>query len=438
MPLIKVKELQDLTHKEKQKILNRNAPSQARPREEDTVPSVLQAVRKKGDKAVQQYNKKWDKIESSPLYYPQEKMVEALDRVSPEILAAMQKASQEIRAFHKKQIPKGYRLKRKKRELGVRYVPHERVALYVPGGKALYPSTVLMGAIPAKLAGVGELTILTPANNEGKVDDIVLAAASLAKVDGLYAAGGAQAVAAASYGTETLQPVSLIVGPGNYYVTRAKWLVNQDERIAIDSPAGPSEVLVLAESVIPPEWVAADLLSQAEHGEDSVAILVTPDAHFAQSVVKALENRLAEDTERNSIKKEAIKRFGNILVSKDLEEAVAFANLYAAEHLQIMTRHDDYVLDRILNAGSVFVGPYAPVAVGDYASGTNHILPTSGLAGLFSGLSVDSFYKRFTYQKLTSKGLADLAPVIETLAQIEGLSEEHGRSVQLRLDSYKG
>jgi histidinol dehydrogenase len=364
-------------------------------------------------------------------------MVEALDRVSPEILSALQKASQEIRAFHKKQIPRGYRLKRKKRELGVRYVPHERVALYVPGGKALYPSTVLMGAIPAKLAGVDDLTILTPANHEGRVDDIVLAAASLAKVDGLYAAGGAQAVAAASFGTETLQPVSLIVGPGNYYVTRAKWLVHQEERIAIDSPAGPSEVLIVAENVVPPEWVAADLLSQAEHGEDSVAILVTPDADFARQVVQALEARLAEDTERNSIKKEAIKRFGKVLVAKDLEEAVDFANLYAAEHLQIMTRHDDYVLNKIGNAGSVFVGPYAPVAVGDYASGTNHILPTSGLAGPFSGLSVDSFYKRFTYQKLTPKGLEDLSSVVETLAQIEGLSEEHGRSVQIRLDSLK-
>jgi histidinol dehydrogenase len=290
-----------------------------------------------------------------------------------------------------------------------------------------------MGVIPAKLAGVKNIIILSPPGPTGRVNDYVLAAAALTEANGLYAAGGAQAVAAACYGTQTLKPVSMIIGPGNNYVMRAKWQLSLQENLAIDSPAGPSEVLIIAEDVVPPEWVAADLLSQAEHGEDSPAILVTTDRNFGQRVKEALSKRLAENTPRNKIKSKAIDSSGSILVVNTLDEAIDFANRFAPEHLQIMTRKDSYVLSKITRAGSVFVGPYSPVAAGDYASGTNHILPTSGLAGIYSGLSVDTFYRTFTYQKLSKKGLARIAPTIRVLSQVEGLDEEHGRSVELRL-----
>lgn len=431
--MIKLKEYQKLNKKELEQILKRNPLTKSGPLE-TTVASIIKSVAKGGDKSVQKYNKKWGS-EADPLLYGESDFVTALSQIDPEIKNALGRAAREIRNFHRKQIRKNIRVKNMHKELGMRFVPHERVAVYVPGGKALYPSTVLMGVIPARLAGVKEVSLLTPAGEKGKVSDIILAAAALADADNLYAAGGAQAIAAAAYGTAELKKVSMIVGPGNNFVNQAKWQVSTEENIAIDSPAGPSEVLIIAEDLVEPSWIAADLLSQAEHGEDSAAILCTTSKKFAQEVEGEIKNRLSENSRRNSIKKSSISNYSYILLFDSLDQIIHFSNRYAPEHLQIITRNDNYVLDRIQNAGSVFVGPYSPVAAGDYCSGTNHILPTSGMAGQYFGLSVESFYKRFTYQKLGKKALASLADTIDILSTVEGLDEEHGRSVNMRLDS---
>jgi histidinol dehydrogenase len=433
--LINIFNLSQIPSKILRNLMQRNPPMQISSKGvfDRDVASILKQVKAKGDLAVQRLNQKWSKKKADPLFYREVDFVSALSAIPVDVKDSLINAAREIRTFHKRQIRKDIKCKIRGRELGRRFLPHERVAVYVPGGKALYPSTVLMGVIPAKLAGVKNIIILSPPGPTGRVNDYVLAAAALTEANGLYAAGGAQAVAAACYGTQTLKPVSMIIGPGNNYVMRAKWQLSLQENLAIDSPAGPSEVLIIAEDVVPPEWVAADLLSQAEHGEDSPAILVTTDRNFGQRVKEALSKRLAENTPRNKIKSKAIDSSGSILVVNTLDEAIDFANRFAPEHLQIMTRKDSYVLSKITRAGSVFVGPYSPVAAGDYASGTNHILPTSGLAGIYSGLSVDTFYRTFTYQKLSKKGLARIAPTIRVLSQVEGLDEEHGRSVELRL-----
>ncbi len=419
--------------KERMEILQRN-PVNLAGSFDPQVSSILRSVRRAGDLAVQKYNKQWGGAQSHPLLYTKEDFLRALQRIDDPVREALREAAKEIRQFHRHQVRKNIRMQKNGKELGVRFVPHKRVAVYVPGGKALYPSTVLMGVIPARLAGVSEVVVLSPAAADGLVHDVILAACALAEADALYGAGGAQSIGAAAYGTAALAPVTMIVGPGNNFVTRAKWQVNQEDRVAIDSPAGPSEVLILAEAVVSPEWLAADLLSQAEHGSDSMAILATADESLANDVAKAVAERLRQKSRRLEHKLKSIQEYGHILLFPSLEEMIHFSNDFAPEHLQIITKRDDYILERIVNAGSVFIGPYSPVAAGDYCSGTNHILPTSGMAGLYSGLNVETFYKRFTYQKLEKKGLARLRSTIDTLSQTEGLDEEHGRSVHIRFD----
>lgn len=433
--MIKIAHLFKLRGKDLDRLIDRNPPMPFEKGRifDSEVASIIKKVKKGGDRAVQQYNLKWSKTKATPLVYTEEDFVRALSRVPGKIRDAISGASREIRSFHKRLIRKNIKYKVRGSELGIRYIPHENVAVYVPGGKALYPSTVLMGVIPAKLAGVKNILVLSPPGPDGRVNDYVLAASALVEVNSLYATGGAQAVAAAVYGTNSIRPVSMVAGPGNNYVMRAKWQLSVEEKITIDSPAGPSEVLIIAERALPAKWLAADLLSQAEHGEDSPCLLITPDEEFARHIQEELKIRLSEKTRRNQIKKKAIQGQGMILICKDLDEAIDFSNLYAPEHLQIITYRDKYVLDRIINAGSVFVGPFSPVAAGDYASGTNHILPTGGMAGLYSGLSVETFYKSFTYQNLSKKRLSDIAPIISTLSEVEGLDEEHGRSVDIRL-----
>jgi histidinol dehydrogenase len=304
----------------------------------------------------------------------------------------------------------------------------DRVGCYIPGGRAVYPSTVLMTVIPAKVAGVGEVFIATPPGKEMKVPPVTLVAADIAGCNQVFKAGGPWGIAALAYGTGTVPRVDKIVGPGNKYVTAAKMIVYG--RVDIDSPAGPSEALILADHSGDGTIIAFDFLSQIEHDPDSAAVLVTTSPRLAEEVCLAL-NREFESLPRKEILESSLARHSRILIAADMERAIDFANEYAAEHLQIITEDPFFILNKIRHAGSIFLGPYAPVPAGDYASGTNHVLPTGQCARMFSGLSVDDFIKKPTFQYLSKEGLSRLRPVVTTLAKAEGLPM-HARAVEAR------
>ncbi|TGM98623.1 histidinol dehydrogenase [Leptospira dzoumogneensis] len=390
---------------------------------------ILDQVREGGDKAVYELTQKFDRIKPEKLVYP---VSEWKGKADPELVAALEKAKENIEIFHKAQIPADLDVKVSGNTLGIRYTPIESVTVYAPGGKALYPSTILMGVIPAKIAGVKNIQIVTPPQKEG-IPDGLYAAAKIAGADSIVTVGGAQGIAAASYGTETISRSEFVIGPGNKFVTAAKVLLSGQGVIGIDSPAGPSEVLVIADNFANPNWVAADLLSQAEHGEDSAAILCTDSLEFAKKVSAEIDKALKERPKREAIKRASIENESWILVFSNLEECVNFSNLYAPEHLEIQTENYHELFKKITHAGSVFLGPYSPVAMGDYISGTNHILPTAGGSRIFSSLGVLTFLKRVTYQEVTRDSLEKLYPYVKVLSEFEGLDEEHGNSVKVRL-----
>lgn len=358
----------------------------------------------------------------------------------PETLAAFTRAAANITAFHEKQKQNGFETEIAGNTLGVKFIPFDRVALYVPGGKALYPSTVLMGTLPARIAGVADILLMTPPDPEQKkVSDIVLAMAYVAGATRVLQAGGAQAIFAAAYGVPELgiKPVDFIFGPGNIYVSAAKIHAAGENLCGIDSFAGPSEVVIIADDSANPRYVAHDLMAQAEHDENAQAILITTSAALAEKTAGEIVASLArrdDDEKRKKITLEAIRRNGRVLLVDSLDEAVAISNRYAPEHLEIQTRENDAVLAQIRAAGSVFVGDYAPVAAGDYFSGTNHILPTMGGARFTSGVSVYSFYRRVTWQKLTRAGLEAGKDAISLMSKAEGLFAEHGYSVLTRFE----
>ena len=392
---------------------------------EDTVKGIIDMVAEKGDAALIELAKKFDRVDLDSVVVSREEIEEAYEKVSPELVEELENAAFNIQRFHEMQMPPGMWLREVEPgiTLGVKSTPLERVGCYIPGGRASYPSTVLMTVIPAKVAGVDEVIVCTPA----PVNPLTLVAADIAGADEIYKSGGAQAVAAMALGTESIEPVQKIVGPGNVFVTGAKMMLRN--KVEIDFPAGPSEAGVLADSGAVPEYLAADLIAQAEHDPSSASILVTDDPDLPDRTWKAMEAMIAKAPRREIIEK-ALENSGYI-IAEDMDLAIEVMNGIAPEHLSIQVRDSLDALGKVRNAGSIFVGPFTPIAAGDYASGTNHVLPTAGHAMTCSGLNVAHFMKTSTVQYLTKEGLAVLAPTIEALSTAEGL-HAHCESVKVR------
>lgn len=395
----------------------------------ERVREIIAQVEREGDNAIRSLAKIIDKVELSAIEVTPEERKEAYTLVPQELREAIAKAANNITKFHLAQRFDPVRVETVPGVLCVqRAVPINRVGLYVPGGTAPLFSTVLMLAIPAKVAGCKEIVMCTPADKSGKVAPVVLFAAAVCGVERIFKVGGAQAVAAMAYGTETIPAVDKIFGPGNRYVTKAKELLSA--KVAIDMPAGPSEVLVLADDEAVPSFVASDLLSQAEHGADSQTILVCSNSSIADAVASELDEQL-QQLPRKEIAQKALEN-SRIIVLSDADDRLDFVNMYAPEHLIISTDDPWGVSARVTSAGSVFVGNYTPESAGDYASGTNHTLPTAGWARSHSGVNVDSFVRKITFQAATPSGLLELGKTIVTMAQAEGL-DAHANAVVERL-----
>ena len=400
----------------------------------DTVRSIIDRVKAEGDKAVLDYEARFDKVELASLAVTEEEMQEAVKAVGVELKAAIYLAQNNIETFHAAQRFTGKKVETME---GVtcwqKAVGIEKVGLYIPGGTAPLFSTVLMLAVPAKLAGCKEIVLCSPPGKDGKIHPAVLFAARVAGVSKIYKAGGVQAIAAMAYGTESIPKVYKIFGPGNQYVTAAKQLVSLRD-VAIDMPAGPSEVEVLADETANPVFVAADLLSQAEHGADSQALLITTSEKLQKEVMYEVERQLGY-LPRRDIATKALEN-SKLIVVKDTEEALQMTNEYAPEHLIIQTTDYHQLAERVTNAGSVFLGPLSPESAGDYASGTNHTLPTNGYAKAYSGVSLDSFIRKITFQEILPQGMCAIGPAIEVMAANEQL-DAHKNAVTVRLNSIR-
>lgn len=403
------------------------------PEVDDVVAEIIADVRARGDAAVLELTARFDRVSltrETMRMSPQDVATEAA-KVAPEVRAALEVAAERIKVYHQRQMPQddmwedptGARL-------GWRWTPVSAAGLYVPGGLASYPSSLLMNAIPAKVAGVGRLAMVVP-TPDGVINPAVMAAAEIAGVDEIYRIGGAQAVAALAYGTETVAPVDKITGPGNAFVAAAKRRVFG--RVGIDMIAGPSEILVIADGTNNPDWIALDLLSQAEHDESAQSILITDDAAFARAVAQAVAARL-ETLARKDIASAAWRDFGAVIVVPSLGDAVRLTDRIAPEHLEICVENPHALSDQITHAGAIFLGPWTPEAIGDYVGGPNHVLPTARSARFSSGLGVLDFLKRTTLAEMTADSLRAIGPAAVTLADAESL-EAHGLSVAARLEA---
>ena len=395
-----------------------------------TVRDILDDVRERGNEALFEYTSKFDRLNlsSDTLAVSSEEVAKALEQVDAQTMDALKLAHARIKSHHERQMPKDDRyVDGVGVELGSRWTAIEAVGLYVPGGTASYPSSVLMNAVPAKVAGVDRIVMVVPAP-DGKLTPLVLAAAQLAGVDEIYKIGGAQAVGALAFGTETIKPVYKIVGPGNAFVAEAKRQVFGT--VGIDMIAGPSEVLVIADSQNDPDWVAADLLAQAEHDTSAQSILITDTAEFATHVENAVQAQL-NTLPRTEIASKSWQDFGAVIVVEDIMQSAQLADRIAAEHLEILTDEPEQLFDNIRNAGAVFLGRYTPEAIGDYVGGSNHVLPTSRSARFSSGLSVLDYVKRTSILKCGADQLAEIGGAAEVLASVEGL-EAHRKSVSIR------
>ncbi|MGE0588650.1 MAG: histidinol dehydrogenase [Cyclobacteriaceae bacterium] len=397
---------------------------------DSAVRNTLQRVRNSGDRAILELTEQFDKVKLNSLKVSDKEYSEALKSVPKSLADAIELAIKNVQAFHERQLDPGYEIETMP---GVkcwrRSRPIEKVGIYIPGGTAPLFSTLIMLGVPAKIAGSAKIVVCTPPNQNGDIPAPILYVAKVLNLDSVFKVGGAQAIAAMAYGTETIPAVHKIFGPGNQYVTKAKQLVSMDG-VAIDLPAGPSEVLVLADDNANPDFVTADLLAQAEHGPDSQVVLVTNNSETVEKVKQAINAQLKElpraETARKALANSLCVTFEN------QKDQIDFINEYAPEHLIINTSDSADVADRVVNAGSVFLGPYTPESVGDYASGTNHTLPTNGYAKAYSGVSLSSFQKFITYQEITRNGLELIGPAVERLAEAESL-EAHKRSVTIRL-----
>lgn len=394
------------------------------------VRDIIENVKEKGDKALYEYCEKFDKAKLSSLEVSKEEIDEAFAAVEPQFIEILRQAAENIRAFHKQQVRQSFILNGDGYVTGQKITPIEKVGLYVPGGTAAYPSTVLMDSIPAKIAGCEEICITTPPSADGKVNPAILAAAKIAGVDRIFKIGGAQAVAALAYGTETVPKVDKIVGPGNAFVAEAKRQVFG--LVSIDMIAGPSEILVIADGKSNPKFVAADLLSQAEHDKMASAVLVTDSEELAEKVSAELERQIPL-LPRAEIARVSIDNNGKIIVADNLFDVIDVANEIAPEHLELSVDNPFDYLDKIKNAGSIFMGRYCPEALGDYFAGPNHTLPTSGTARFSSPLSVDDFVKKSQYTYYTKDALEKSAESVAFFAEKEGLYA-HARSVTVRFE----
>lgn len=395
------------------------------------VAEILQQVRTEGDAALLRCTRQFDGVELESLQVSEEEIEQAFAQADEQFLQVLREAAENIRAYHQKQVRQGFWMEEKEGVvLGQKILPLERVGIYVPGGTAAYPSSVLMNAIPAQIAGVSEIVMVTPPSKDGSINPNILAAARIAGVTRIFKLGGAQAVAALAYGTETVPKVDKIVGPGNAYVAEAKkqvfGLVN------IDMIAGPSEILVLADEHSNPAFVAADLLSQAEHDRMASAVLVTNSRQLAQQVAQELESQL-QTLERREIAAESIEKNGKIIIAQDLREGIEVANRIAPEHLELCIDAPFDYLGQIRNAGSIFLGRYNPEPMGDYFAGPNHTLPTSGTARFYSPLSVDDFVKKTQFSYYTKEALEKDYKKVSLFARKEGLTA-HARAVEIRFE----
>lgn len=393
------------------------------------VMDIIDHVRREGDAAVMRYSAQFDGVEGPVKVIEANEIAQAKGRIDADLLQAMENAAANIRRFHEQQVQESYvDFRENGAYMGQRVRPLQRVGLYVPGGTAAYPSSVLMNAIPAKIAGVPELVMVTPPNKDGQPRDVILAAAAVAGVDRIYMLGGAQAVAALAYGTETIPQVDKIVGPGNIFVATAKRLLYGV--VDIDMIAGPSEILIVADGEANPRFIAADLMSQCEHDVLAGGVLLTDSEALAEAV-KAEVARQVEGLSRADIIKKSLADYGLIAVFPTIDACIDYANAVAPEHLEVVTAEPERALGRITNAGSVFLGAWTPEPVGDYYAGANHVLPTSGTARFFSPLGVDSFYKRMAFTSYSKCALMDSCDDIIRFAESEGLTA-HANAVKVR------
>ncbi len=430
--------LKDLNKETYQRILKRSILEI-----ENTLPTIIPIVReveKKGDAAVTKFTAQFDGIDLAPKDFQvsQERVKAAYEKVSPELIVSLKKMHQQVWDFHQRQRREDWSIDKfflNKKEahykLGQRFIPVERAGMYVPGGRASYPSTAIMAIVPAKIAGVKNIIAVSPPSAKKEMADAIMVAADIAGADLTFNIGGVQAIAALAYGTSTIPEVDMVVGPGNVYVQAAKAYLFSLGKIAIDSPAGPSEILIIADDSANYEYIVRDILSQTEHAEDNCAILITTSEQLAERVYQYLKSEVCHCLREAFIEK-SLADHGAIFIADSLNEAIQFANSFAPEHLEIMTKNPDDVFKDIKNAGSVFLGNYSPVAAADYLSGTNHILPTGGSAKRFSGLSVETFLKSMTYQSLSREALKLMSSDITNIASSEGPYTEHIRSVKIR------
>ncbi|MDO8869805.1 MAG: histidinol dehydrogenase [Methanobacteriaceae archaeon] len=395
-----------------------------------SVQSIINEVKIHGDNALSKFTKKFDGVKLKNFKVSQDEIETSYQNLEPEIINSLKKASENIEKFHHSQLPKEWFQEVAPGICAGQIIrPIESVGCYIPGGRAVYPSTILMTVIPAKIAGVERIVCCTPPQADGEIGDALLVAADLAGADEIYKVGGAQAIAALAYGTEEIKKVNKIVGPGNIFVTGAKKLVYGE--VDIDFPAGPSEVLIIADEAANADFIAFDILAQAEHDPNASCVLVTTSSDLANEVQSIVLQNI-KYMERSNIIKESLDKYGKIILTNSTQESIDFTNEYAAEHLIIMTKDPEETLKSVKNAGSIFLGELTPVSAGDYGSGTNHVLPTAGCAKMYSGLSTESFLKKPTVQRLSREGLENLKDVVIPLAEYEGLFA-HAESFKKRL-----
>ena len=427
--MLKVYNFKDLNRKEIEELCKRNSDSNQNIR--STVNDIINEVKSKGDEALIRFAEKFDGIVLNKLFLDKDELKTIAQGAGEAEKNAIRTAYNNIRKFHDTQIPTEQKVETTKGVVCWReYRAIEKVGLYIPGGTAVLPSTFLMLGIPAILAGCKEIIVCSPPQKDGKVNAYLAFCAELLGIERIYLAGGAQAVASMAYGTESITKVDKIFGPGNQYVTKAKTIIQSESQTAIDMPAGPSEVLVIADENANPEYVAADLLAQAEHGIDSQAVLVSNSQRIINETILELERQLPL-LPRAEIAAKAIANSYAVYCA-DLHESMEYSNIYAPEHLILATDQWEMIIPEIINAGSVFLGHLTPESAGDYASGTNHTLPTSAYARAYSGVSVDSFIKKITFQHISKEGIKNLGPTVEILAALEGL-EAHKNAVSVRL-----
>lgn len=429
--MIHVRRLAELEAAEYQRLTQRAAAEVQRVLPQ--VQTIMESVRQRGDAAVREFSARFDGVTLEDFRVSEAEIAAAHERVDATLLASLHTARANLETFHRQQLPQDqFHDLQPGIRAGRLWRPIEKVGLYAPGGKAAYPSTVLMLGVPAMVAGCPQRVLCIPPLPDGTIPPVMLVAAALVGIRDIFKIGGAQAIAAMAFGTDTVPQVYKIFGPGSIYVVAAKiWAASSGLPLAIDCPPGPSEIVIIADETAPPEFVAADLLSQLEHGEDSAALLLTPSSRLAQDVAAAVTAQLPTLPTAERIRA-SLARYGMILVTEDLDACVCFTNDYAPEHLEIITADPWAVCGRIVNAGSVFLGPYSPVTMGDYLSGTNHVIPTGGYARMFSPLSVDEFVKKLEVQELSRHSLQALQAPLRALTTAEGFAA-HQHAVDIRL-----